>query len=147
MFPNKSFFNVKSHLEKNDHPELDNTKLCNEEQITKYMCIIGQLQWAITLGRYDILAHIRAVLIKDILWRLPSKISHKFLTWHDVSSKWKYLFLLKSHIVSIISHNLLYHPDEINENIFLSVNTSSCFLIIIVLVDYHCISIPFSSCL
>ena len=34
-FPNKNFLNVKSLLEKNDHPELDNTKLCNEEQITK----------------------------------------------------------------------------------------------------------------
>ena len=30
----------------------------NEEQNTKYMCMIGQLQWAITLGRYDILAHV-----------------------------------------------------------------------------------------
>ena len=29
---------------KNDHPEPDNTELCNEEQITKYMCMIGQLQ-------------------------------------------------------------------------------------------------------
>ena len=28
---------------KNDHPELDNSELCNEEQITKYMYMIGQL--------------------------------------------------------------------------------------------------------
>ena len=41
MFPNKNFLNVKSPLEKNDHPELDNTELYNEEQITKKM--IGQL--------------------------------------------------------------------------------------------------------
>ena len=45
MFPNKNLLNVKSPLEKNDHPELDSTELCNEEQITKYMCMIGQLQW------------------------------------------------------------------------------------------------------
>ena len=57
MFPNENFLNVKSPLEKNDHPELDYTELCNEELITKYMCMIGQLQWAIMLGRYDILAH------------------------------------------------------------------------------------------
>ena len=50
MLPNH-FLNVKSPLEKNDHPELDSTKLCNEEQITKYMYMIGQLQWTITLGR------------------------------------------------------------------------------------------------
>ena len=52
----------------------------------------------------------------EILWRSLSKISHKFLTWHDTSSKWKYHFLLK--YLSIISHNLHFHLDEINENIF-----------------------------
>ena len=34
------------------------TELCNEEQITKYVCIFGQLQWTVTLGRYDTLAHV-----------------------------------------------------------------------------------------
>ena len=29
--------NASSPLEKNDHPELDNSELCNEEQITKYI--------------------------------------------------------------------------------------------------------------
>ena len=37
MFPNENFINTKSPLEKNDHPELDNSELCNEELITKYM--------------------------------------------------------------------------------------------------------------
>ena len=46
MCPNKNFINAKSPLEKNDHPELENSELCNEEQITKYMSMIGQLQWA-----------------------------------------------------------------------------------------------------
>ena len=49
MFPKENLINIKAPLEKNDHPELDNTELCNEEQITKYMCMIGQLQWAVTL--------------------------------------------------------------------------------------------------
>ena len=61
MFPNENFLNVKSPLEKNDHLELDNTEQCDEEQITKYMGMIGQLQWAITLGRYDILAHVMSI--------------------------------------------------------------------------------------
>ena len=56
MFPNENFINARSPLQKNGHPELDISELCNEEQITKYMSMIGQLQWAITLGRYDILA-------------------------------------------------------------------------------------------
>ena len=61
MFPVEKFINAKSPLEKNDHPKLDNSDLCNEEQITKYMCIIGQLQWAVTLGRYDILAQVMSM--------------------------------------------------------------------------------------
>ena len=61
MFPDKNFINAKSALEKNDHPELENSELCNEELMTKYMCMIGQLQWAITLGRYDILAHVMSM--------------------------------------------------------------------------------------
>ena len=61
MFANENFINAKSPLEKNDHPELDNSELCNEEQVTKCMCMIGQLQWAITLGRYDILAQVMSM--------------------------------------------------------------------------------------
>ena len=53
MYPDE---NIKAPLKKNDHPELDNTELCNKEQITKYMCMIGQLQWADILGSYDILS-------------------------------------------------------------------------------------------
>ena len=44
MFPGENFINSKSPLEKNDHPELDNSESCNEEQITQYMSMIGQLQ-------------------------------------------------------------------------------------------------------
>ena len=72
MSPNENFTNAKSPFEKNDHPELDNSELCNEEQITKYICMIGQLQWAITLGRYDILAHVMSMS----RFRLAPKIGH-----------------------------------------------------------------------
>ena len=72
MFPNDNFINSRSPLEKNDHPELDNSELCNEEQITKYMSMIGQLQWAITLGRYDILAQVMSMS----RFRLAPKIGH-----------------------------------------------------------------------
>ena len=60
------------NIEKNDQPELDNSELCNEEQITKYMCMIGQLQWAITLGRYDILAQVMSMS----RFRLAPKVGH-----------------------------------------------------------------------
>ena len=61
MFPNENFLNIKAPLKKNDNPELDNTELCNEDQITKCMCMIGQLLWAVTLGRYGILAHVMSM--------------------------------------------------------------------------------------
>ena len=72
MFPDKNFINAKSPLEKNDHPELDSSELCNEEQITKYMCMIGQLQWAITFGRYDILPQVMSMS----RFRLVPKTGH-----------------------------------------------------------------------
>ena len=58
MFPGESLPQVKSPLDKNDHPELDNSELASDDLITKFMCMVGQLQWAVTLGRYDILAHV-----------------------------------------------------------------------------------------
>ena len=72
MFPDENFINAKSPLEKNDCPDLDNSDLCTEEQITKYMCMIGQLQWAITLGRYDILAQFMSMSS----FRVAPKIGH-----------------------------------------------------------------------
>ena len=54
MFPGESLSQVKSALVKNDYPELDNSELARDDQITEFMCMVGQLQWAVTLGRYDI---------------------------------------------------------------------------------------------
>ena len=43
-----------SPLDKKDHPELDTTELCSVEDIAKFQSIIGSLQWAISLCRFDI---------------------------------------------------------------------------------------------
>ena len=53
MFPGESLPQVKSHLDKNDHPERDNSELASDDGITKLMCMVGQLQWAVIFGRYD----------------------------------------------------------------------------------------------
>ena len=45
---------VQSPLEKNDHPELDDSALLDDDGIAKYQSLIGVLQWTITLGRFDI---------------------------------------------------------------------------------------------
>jgi hypothetical protein len=41
-------------LEKNDHPELDDSPELDAEDTTKYQSMIGALQWAISLGRFDV---------------------------------------------------------------------------------------------
>lgn len=46
--------NIQSPLEKNDHPELDDSPLLDEDGIRKYQSLIGTLQWTISLGRFDI---------------------------------------------------------------------------------------------
>ena len=72
MIPGENFNNSKSPLEKNDHPELDNSDSWNKELITQYMSMMGQLQWTITLGRYDMLAQVMSMS----RFRVTSKIGH-----------------------------------------------------------------------
>ena len=44
----------KTPLDRQDHPELDDSELCEEKDIAIYQSIIGQLQWVVTIGRFDI---------------------------------------------------------------------------------------------
>jgi hypothetical protein len=41
-------------LVKGDHPKIDDSAFLEEEGIQQYRSLIGQLQWAISLGRFDI---------------------------------------------------------------------------------------------
>ena len=54
MFGANPKSNVSSPLEKGDHPEIDDTHLLDEDGIAKYQSLIGSLQWAISLGRFDV---------------------------------------------------------------------------------------------
>ena len=45
---------VSSPLEAGDHPELDVSEFLNDEMTRVYQSLIGSLQWATTIGRYDI---------------------------------------------------------------------------------------------
>ena len=44
----------KTPLEKNDHPELDDSELLDLEQVKIYQSLIGALQWTVQIGRFDI---------------------------------------------------------------------------------------------
>ena len=44
-----------SPVEESDHPEMDSSQELDEDGIRIYQSLIGALQWAVTLGRFDIL--------------------------------------------------------------------------------------------
>ena len=62
----------KTPLDKNDHPELDTSEILEGDMAAIYLTMVGQLQWLVTLGRFDIHAQVatmsrfRAALDKDI---------------------------------------------------------------------------------
>ena len=41
-------------FEKGDNPELDSSELLDKSGIEQYQSLLGSLQWAISLGRFDI---------------------------------------------------------------------------------------------
>ena len=54
MFGEKPKINVYSPLEPGDHPELDDSELLDATGTQQYLSLVGMLQWAISLGRFDI---------------------------------------------------------------------------------------------
>ena len=49
---------LETPLEKNDHPELDISEILEGQEVNHYLTMVGQLQWLITLGRFDIEAQV-----------------------------------------------------------------------------------------
>ena len=54
FFGEKPKRNVSSPLEDNDHPELDTSELMDDEGRARYQTLIGQMQWAVSIGRFGI---------------------------------------------------------------------------------------------
>ena len=48
-------------LEGGDHPELDTSEICDEHQTKQFQTLIGQLQWLISLGCFDIAVHVMSL--------------------------------------------------------------------------------------
>ena len=80
--------NMRTPLDKNDHPELDDTELLTAESTQHYLTMIGQLQWLVTLGRFDIDAQVttmsrfRSAPRKGHLERLPRVYGYVLKTKH-----------------------------------------------------------------
>ena len=63
MFGSKLKTNkITSPLIKGDHPEIDDSTFLEEKGIQQYQSLIGQLQWAISLGKFDISVAIMTML-------------------------------------------------------------------------------------
>ena len=45
-------------LNKNHHPELDTSEILEGDMAAKYLTMVGQLQWLVTLGTFDIPAQV-----------------------------------------------------------------------------------------
>ena len=56
LFPDKPLSKRKYRqpLETNDHPELDTSAFCDEDDTEIYQSMIGSMQWAVSIGRIDI---------------------------------------------------------------------------------------------
>ena len=67
---------LKTCLDKNDHSELNTSDIMEAIQVKHYLTMVSQLQWVITLGRFDIqsqvvfISRFRAALRKGHLERL-----------------------------------------------------------------------------
>ena len=48
-------------LEGGDHPELHTPELCDEHQTNQFQTLVGQLQWLISLGHFDIAVHVMSL--------------------------------------------------------------------------------------
>jgi hypothetical protein len=54
LFGTKPNLKVTSPLDKGDHPEFDTSEFLDDDGIQQYQSLIGALQWAISIGRFDI---------------------------------------------------------------------------------------------
>ena len=51
----------KTHLDTNDHPELDTSESLEGDMAAEYLTMVGQLQWLVTLGRSDLHAQVATI--------------------------------------------------------------------------------------
>ena len=83
----------KTPLDKNDHPELDTSEILEGYMAAKYLTMVGQLQWLVTLGRFDIHAQVATMSMfraahsnrkcsKRTLSRLLAVALRMYLTLH-----------------------------------------------------------------
>jgi hypothetical protein len=61
MFNENPPSKANSPLDSNDHPEVNTSKFLDEDSIQQYQSLIGSMQWAISIGRFDIAVHVMSM--------------------------------------------------------------------------------------
>ena len=67
LFNDDASKHYKTPLDKNDHPELDTSEILEGDMATKYLTMVGQLQWLVTLGRFDLHAQVATMSRSELL--------------------------------------------------------------------------------
>jgi hypothetical protein len=62
MFKENPLSKAKSPLDSNDHPKTDTMECLGKEGIQMYQLLIGLMQWAISIGHFDIAVHFMTML-------------------------------------------------------------------------------------
>jgi hypothetical protein len=61
MFNENPLSKANSLLDSNDHPEVDTSKFLDDDGIQKYQTLIGSMQWAISIGHFDIAVYVMSM--------------------------------------------------------------------------------------
>jgi hypothetical protein len=61
MFNENPLSKADSPLDSNDHPEVDTSEFLDKDGIQQYQFLIGSMQWAISIGRFDIAVHVMSM--------------------------------------------------------------------------------------
>ena len=109
---------LKTPLEKIDHPELDTSEILEGQEVNHYLTMVGQLEWLITLGRFDIQAQVitmsrfRAQPRKGHLERLK-RIYAYVITTKDYATRFRttepdYSYFLIKILIGLILSMVMY---------------------------------------
>jgi hypothetical protein len=61
MFNENPLSKGNSPLDSNNHPKVDTSEFLDEDSIQQYQSLIGSMQWAISIGCFDIAVHVMSM--------------------------------------------------------------------------------------
>ena len=126
MFPGESLPQEKSPLDKSDHPELDNSELASDDLITKFMCMVGQLQWAVTsMSCFRLAPKVGQIERMKRIYGYLSRTKHYALRFRTDKPNYMHLPDLEYDLTRIYGNALEEIPKDAPEPLGKSVTTTT----------------------